>query len=61
MSRDDVYNLIHQNLCYSPNTEKIRWIMDANGWNTAEDVRDHATDNQIEAIPVVWGLEAYAC
>jgi len=57
--RDRLYKLIQENLTYSSNTEKLRWIMDANGWQTAEDVRDNATDGQVEAFFSVWGVAAY--
>jgi hypothetical protein len=57
--REYLCNLIDENLNYSGNIEKLRWIMDANGWKTAEDVRSNATDDQVEAFFTVWGLEAY--
>jgi hypothetical protein len=57
--RARLYALIVENFNYSSNISKLRWIMDANGWKTAEDVRDNATDEQVEAFFVVWGFDAY--
>lgn len=59
MTRDYLYRLIESNLEHSSDTTRIRWIMEANGWKSAEDVRDKASDEQIQAIPLVWGLSAY--
>lgn len=57
--RQHLYELVQSNLNYATSTTKLRWIMDSNGWKTAEDVRDNATDEQVEAFIVVWGVDAY--
>lgn len=57
--RKYLYDLIVSNLNYATNTSKVRWIMEANDWKTAEDVRDKATDAQVDAFIVVWGIDAW--
>lgn len=61
MNRDALCKLIEDNLSYSSDTSRLRWIMDANGWKTADDVQRDATDEQIKAFSRVWGPAAYAC
>ena len=59
--RQELAKLIDENLCHSPDTRRLRWILENNGWTNGADVAREATDSQIEAFFVVWGLDAYAC
>lgn len=59
--REALRDLIDTNLMYSPDVSKLRWILEANNWKDGQDVLKGASDEQVEAFFVVWGLDAYAC